>query len=91
VAEEKKTITLGDRTISVTALEVVERSGETLAEYLLEDGSTIRVQNVAAIVYRMDGMFDPEGNPIYIVKLGTSVTTIKAPKFNKFTQKSNGS
>lgn len=91
MAEEKKTLTLGDQTITVTALDVVKRSGETLAEYELEDGSVIRVHNVAAIVYRMEGMFDPEGNPIYLVKLGTSVTTIKAPKANRFAQKSNGS
>jgi len=84
VAEEKKILTLGDRKVPVTELDIVQRSESGLAEYILEDGSIIRVSNVAAVVYRMDDLWDPEGNPIYIVKIGTSVTTVKA-KLNRAT------
>jgi hypothetical protein len=80
VAEEKKTLTLGDRKAPVTELDIVKRSEGSLAEYVLEDGSVIRVSNIAAVVYRMDDMWDAEGNPIYVVKIGTSVTTVKAKR-----------
>jgi hypothetical protein len=82
VAEIKRKLSLGNREVEVTELDIVKRSGEGLAEYILEDGSVIRVANVAAVVYRMDGQSDGEGNPLYIVKLGTSVTTVKAQKSN---------
>ncbi|MDO8433250.1 MAG: hypothetical protein Q7S58_12655 [Candidatus Binatus sp.] len=91
MAEEKKTLTLGDQEVSVTELEIVKRSGESVAEYLLEDESVIRVANAAAIVYRMNDSFDTDGNPFYLVKIGTSVTTVKAPKQNKkFARKNDG-
>lgn len=83
MAEEKKTLKLGDREVSVTELDIVKRSGEAPVDYLLEDGSLIRVFNTAAIVYRMNDAFDTDGSPLYLVKLGTSVTTVKAPKQNK--------
>jgi len=80
VAEIKRKLSLGNREVDVTELDIIKRSGEGLAEYVLEDGSVIRVANVAVVVYRMDGQSDGEGNPLYIVKLGTSVTTVKAQK-----------
>jgi hypothetical protein len=83
VAEEKKVLTLGDRKVPVTELDIVQRSEGSLAEYVLEDGSVIRVSNTAAVVYRMDDLWDSDGNPIYIAKIGTSVTTVKS-KLNKF-------
>lgn len=83
---------MGDREVAITQLDIVTRSGECIAEYLLEDESIIRVSNVAAVVYRVDDSFDPEGNPLYLVKLGTSVTTVKAPKHNRNQgRKTNGS
>ncbi len=90
MAEERKTLKFGDREFSVTELDIVKRSGESLAEYLLEDESVIRVANPAAIVYRMNDTFDTDGNPLYLVKIGTSVTTVKAPKQNKTARKDDG-
>ena len=83
MAEEKKKITLGNREIAVTQLEVTQRSGEQIAEYILEDESVIRVFNPVVVVYRMDDVWDAEGNAVYLVKIGTSVTTVKAPRQNR--------
>lgn len=92
MAEQKKILTLGDRKVSVTQLEIVERplNEGALAEYRLEDGSVIRVSNIAAVVYRTDDLWDGEGNPLYIVKIGTSVTTVNAT-LNKHAGKDDGS
>lgn len=76
--EIPRKLKVGDREIAVTEVQILRRSGEGLAEYELEDGSLIRVGNVAAVVYRVDGQFDNEGNPLYLVKIGTSVTTISS-------------
>ena len=37
-------------------------------EYILEDGSVLRMKMVVTEVYRLEGMFDVEGNPIYHIK-----------------------
>jgi hypothetical protein len=85
VAEQKKILTLGDRKVNVTQVEVVgvrPPNEGALLEYHLEDGSLIRVSNTVAVVYRTDDLWDAEGNPCYIVKIGTSVTTVNA-KLNR--------
>lgn len=54
-------------------------SGEHWNEYLLDDGSVIRLKLVATEVLRVDGEFDPEGNPAYFVK-STNVVNVSAPE-----------
>jgi hypothetical protein len=84
MAEKARTIMLGGKEYPVVEVDVVQRSGETIAEYTLSDDSVIRVSNVATVVYRMaDGQTDGEGNPVYLVKLGTSVTTVESPKLKQ--------
>ena len=91
MAEEQKILKLGDREVPVTELDITKRSNENLAEYLLEDGSIIRVANPVVIVYRMNDAFDVDGSPLYLVKIGTSVTTVKAlEKQKKSAQKKDG-
>lgn len=34
----------------------------------LEDGSVIKIRPAVTGVVRVDGQYDPEGNPIYVVK-----------------------
>ncbi len=47
-------------------------------EYDLEDGSTIRMKAVVSDIMRLTGEFDPEGNPIYLVK-SANMMVVKAP------------
>jgi len=42
-------------------------------EYDLEDGTTLRMKAVVSDIVRVDGQFDPEGNPLYLVKAGNMV------------------
>ena len=79
---EKKKLPIGGDNIDVIQLEVAKRGKEDFIEYELEDGAVIRVLNPVVLAYRLDHLRDPEGNPSYIVKLGTSVTVISGPRDN---------
>ncbi len=79
--EQKRTLNFGGRETPVTEVEIVSRGQESPVEYALEDGSVIRITNPAVVIYRLeDGSLDGEGNPVYVVKLGTNVTTVRSHK-----------
>lgn len=48
-------------------------------EYLLDDGTVVRVKLVATEVVRVDGEYDGEGNPVYVV-YSSNVTHVSAPE-----------
>jgi hypothetical protein len=75
--ERKITLNLWGGEVPVTDVPIVKKS-ESLAEYELEDGSTIRVASVVTQVLRVDGQYDPEGQPFYLVKTGNVVNTISS-------------
>jgi hypothetical protein len=47
-------------------------------EYLLDDGAILRLKPVATEIFRIDDMFDNDGNPVYILK-STNIVTVNAP------------
>jgi hypothetical protein len=51
----------------------VIQSNEIWSEYKLEDGTTLRIKFAVGSIMRLAGEYDPENNPIYIVK-GTVLT-----------------
>jgi hypothetical protein len=64
----------------VEATEVGFRSsGEHWNEYLADDGSVVRVKLVVTEILRIDGSYDEQGNPGYLVK-STNVTNVSAPE-----------
>lgn len=77
--ERKKRVTLPGLG-EVDATVVGYRSGgENWNEYLADDGTVIRIKLVVTEVVRVDGQYDPEGNPVYLVR-STNVTSISAPE-----------
>lgn len=69
VTERKQKIQLVPGGPSVDAVEVsVDESSEKWSEYKLSDGSRIRLKQVLMEVSRVDGTFDQEGNPLYVIK-----------------------
>ena len=42
-------------------------------EYLLTDGSVIRLKTVVTDILKVVGKFDAEGNPVYVVKAANVV------------------
>lgn len=51
---------------------------EQAFEYQLEDGSIVRVRYSTVSIRRVDGQFDAEGRPVYLVNSGTSSAVIEA-------------
>jgi hypothetical protein len=47
-------------------------------EYLLDDGTVVRMKVVAMEMVRVDGQYDADGNPVYIIN-STNVTHVSAP------------
>ena len=54
----------------------VVESTERWTEVRLEDGSTIRVKPSVVSAVRIDGEWDPEGNPAYSLKIAPAMTII---------------
>ena len=57
----------------------IEETKENWSEYRLADGSIIRVKQVAMEIWRVDDMYDPEGNPQYVVK-SAGIMSVTAPE-----------
>jgi hypothetical protein len=76
--ERKKTVNFGQGPVQVTEVGF-RTSGEYWNEYLADDGTVIRIKVVVTDIMRLDGQYDAEGNPAYVVK-SANVTSISAPE-----------
>lgn len=56
----------------------VTEAHETWNQYILDDGTVLRMKIVVTDVYRIEGQYDRDGNPIYQVK-STNVVTVLPP------------
>ncbi len=65
---------------SIEVEEMPFRSGsENWNEYLLEDGSVIRLKTIVTEVQRVVNQWDAEGNPAYLFKTA-NVVNVNAPE-----------
>ncbi len=76
---------MGKRRINLPGLGVTEvetvgfrETGEYWNEYLLDDGTLVRIKLVVGSVYRVPDKYDAEGNPMYVIN-STNVVKIDAP------------
>ena len=74
---DKIRITYAGEEVMATPVEV-SQSGERWNEYLLDDGTLIKMKPVATAVLRVEGKFDEDGNPVYLVK-STNVMSVRSP------------
>lgn len=56
----------------------VNSMNEHLNTYLLDDGSTVTMRAVVISIVRAIDRYDPEGNPVYVVK-SQNVLSVSAP------------
>lgn len=64
----------------VDATSVPFRAGmEHWNEYLLDDQSVVRVKLVVTEIVRLEGKYDEQGNPVYVV-YSTNVTHVSPPE-----------
>ncbi len=75
---EPEKIKIGGREVSAMPIEV-NQATERWNEYFLEDGSVLKVKLVVKKVMRVDGEYDAEGNPVYLVQ-STNVMGVNAAK-----------
>lgn len=54
----------------------VEESTEKWSEVKLADGTVLRIKQTVASVIRLDGQWDAEGNPIYVVKSAPAIAIV---------------
>jgi hypothetical protein len=55
----------------------VQQAQEGWSQYLLADGSIVKMKVVVTDVFRVENEYDAEGNPIYYVK-STNVVSVNA-------------
>jgi hypothetical protein len=55
-------------------------SKEGWNEYLLEDGTVIRAKLAVISFLRVDGEYDPEGNPLYAMKATSTHVITSVPE-----------
>jgi hypothetical protein len=84
VPERKKKVPAPDGNGMADGTELgFQTGGEHWNEYLVDDGSVLRIKLVVTDVARVEGHYDPEGNPIYYVS-STNVLTVSArPELKK--------
>lgn len=64
---------------TVDAAEVPFQTGaEHWNEYVLQDGTVLKLRTVTTEILRVEGQFDNDGNPVYILK-STNVLAVSAP------------
>ena len=57
----------------------VNQSDEHWNDYLLDDGSKVRMKLTLLKAIKVENEFDRDGNPVYLMQ-STNVTTVDAPK-----------
>jgi len=84
MAETKKKMTLFGKDMDVTEVPVSE-STEAFNTYKLEDGTVLKVKNVATSVLRLEGQFNPlpDGRPVYLVFTSPVVNVESSPLTKK--------
>jgi len=81
MAARKMDLPMGG-TAQVEDVQIVRRK-EEVAEYELDDGSVIRIANPLMSVVRVQGQFDPMGNPTYFVFTQTVQLCVKSEDIMK--------
>lgn len=75
----KKKARLPDGRVLEGSVMPFQTGGEHWNEYLVDDGTVLRVKLVATEVIRVDGQYDQEGNPLYVLH-STQVMVVDSPE-----------
>lgn len=57
----------------------VKESTERWSEIILEDGTVLRLKPSVLAAIRIDGEYDPEGNPVYVLRAGQIMSAVSTP------------
>ncbi len=56
----------------------VQQAQEQWNQYLLGDGTIVKLKVVVTEIWRLDGEYDNDGNPRYVIKSG-NILVVNAP------------
>jgi hypothetical protein len=76
--KEKKQIAWGGCEVEATE-HLFRAAGEFWNEYLVDDGSVLRLKIVMTEVDRLEGEYDDDGQPVYVIK-SVNAMRVSAPK-----------
>jgi hypothetical protein len=84
MAETKKKMTLFGTEMEIADVPIT-KSQEAFNTYELEDGTVLKVKNVATNIVRVEGQFNPppDGRPIYLVFTSPVVNVESSPLTKK--------
>jgi hypothetical protein len=78
--ERKVTIPFGAPGETVGGFEVhVDESNEKWSEYTLSDGTVLRGKLTIVGAVRIDGQYDPQGNPMYSMNMTPTIVVSNVP------------
>jgi hypothetical protein len=58
----------------------VEESSERWSEFKLEDGTIFRIKATLINAIRVDGQYDPQGNPMYVMNITPVIAPVEIPE-----------
>ena len=58
----------------------VEESTEKWSEYTLSDGTVLRGKMTLIGAVRIEGQFDPQGNPMYAMNMSPTLVIVSTPE-----------
>ena len=76
---KKKVKTNGGKLVDGTVVDIVE-STERFSMVRLEDGTTLRTKSSVLEAIRIDGQWDKEDNPLYVIKQQNIVAIVESPE-----------
>lgn len=78
VKKEKKSIQMPNTMMLDGELVDIKNHNEQWSEFTLEDGAMIRLKAIAIDIRKVKGRYNPNGDPIYLIK-STVITDAKIP------------
>lgn len=72
----KRKIKIGGREVMAEDVQFESPEAEKWNKYLLHDGSEIKVKAVVANIFRVEGEYSPNGDPIYSVTASLIINTL---------------
>ena len=82
----KRTIRIGEKTFTAEDVPFqpdTESGGEKWSNYILEDGTSLKLRAVVAEVLRLEGEYGPNGDPIYTVNASLVVSSASPENLRK--------
>jgi hypothetical protein len=66
-------------TVEGTEIQVNE-SSERWSDFTLADGTVLRAKLAITSAVRVDGQYDPQGNPMYTLNMAPIITVLSVPE-----------